>query len=107
MNIMLIAVTERTREIGIYRAIGAKKRIVLLKFVMEAILLCEVGGILGVALGIGSANLLALSLKVPPMIAYDWAVIGLAVCSLVGLFFGIYPAYKASSVSPIESLRYE
>jgi len=107
MNIMLVSVTERTREIGIRRAIGAKKRNIMAQFIMEAIVLCEVGGIIGVACGIAGGNLLALFLKLPPVIPVDWVVLGLVICSVVGVVFGTYPAFKAANLDPIESLRYE
>jgi putative ABC transport system permease protein len=107
MNIMLVSVTERTREIGIRRAIGAKKRNIMTQFIVEAIAICQVGGIAGVVLGIVGGNLAALYLKVPVAIPVDWAIIGLAICCLVGLIFGTYPAYKAANLDPIESLRYE
>ena len=107
MNIMLVSVTERTREIGIRRAIGAKKRNIMTQFVVEAIVLCEVGGIIGVILGILGGNAAAYFLEVPPVIPVDWIVIGLVICSIVGIIFGTYPAYKAANLDPIESLRYE
>jgi len=107
MNIMLVSVTERTREIGIRRAIGAKKRNIMVQFIMEAVALCEVGGVIGVGFGILGGNLLALVLKLPPVIPVDWVVIGLAMCSAVGIVFGTYPAWKAANLDPIESLRYE
>ncbi len=107
MNIMLVSVTERTREIGIRRAIGAKKRSIMVQFIMEAIVLCEIGGVMGVGLGIIGGNVAAHFLKMEPVIPFDWAAIGLGVCSLVGLIFGTYPAYKAANLDPIESLRYE
>ena len=107
MNIMLVSVTERTREIGVRRAIGARKRNILMQFVMEAIVLCEVGGIIGVALGVAGGNVLAWMMKVPPAIPVDWIVLGLLICSAVGIIFGSYPAYKAANLDPIESLRYE
>jgi len=107
MNIMLVSVTERTREIGIRRAIGAKKRNIMAQFIMEAIVLCEVGGAMGVLFGILGGNATAILLKLPPVIPFDWAVIGLFICSLVGIIFGTYPAYKAANLDPIESLRYE
>jgi len=107
MNIMLVSVTERTREIGIRRAIGAKKRSIMVQFIIEAIVLCEVGGLLGVVFGILGGNLLALLLKLPPVIPFDWVALGLALCSLVGILFGTYPAWKAANLDPIESLRYE
>ncbi|HEY3761287.1 MAG TPA: ABC transporter permease [Verrucomicrobiae bacterium] len=107
MNIMLVSVTERTREIGIRRAIGAKKRNVMVQFIIEAIVLCEVGGVMGVVFGILGGDGLAALLKYPPVIPFDWVVIGLVTCSVVGVIFGTYPAYKAANLDPIESLRYE
>jgi putative ABC transport system permease protein len=107
MNIMLVSVTERTREIGIRRAIGAKKRNIMTQFILEAIVLCEVGGVLGVALGVAGGNVAAYFLKVPPSIPLDWVGLGLFICSLVGIVFGTYPAFKAASLDPIDSLRYE
>jgi putative ABC transport system permease protein len=107
MNIMLVSVTERTREIGIRRAVGAKKRTIMTQFIMEAIVLCQVGGIIGVILGILGGNAAAFFFKVPPAIPVDWAVLGLVICSIVGIVFGTYPAIKAANLDPIESLRYE
>ena len=107
MNIMLVSVTERTREIGIRRAIGAKKRNIMTQFIMEAIVLCELGGIAGVILGIAGGNIAAYFLHVTPVIPFDWVAIGLVICSLVGIVFGTYPAIKAANLDPIESLRYE
>jgi putative ABC transport system permease protein len=107
MNIMLVSVTERTREIGIRRAVGAKRRNIMTQFIMEAVVLCEAGGIIGVGLGILGGNALAWRMKIPPIIPIDWIVFGLAICSVVGIVFGTYPAYKAANLDPIESLRYE
>jgi putative ABC transport system permease protein len=107
MNIMLVSVTERTREIGIRRAIGAKKRNIMTQFIMEAVVICEVGGVMGVLLGILGGNSTAYFLKLTPVIPVDWAIIGLVICSIVGIIFGTYPAYKAANLDPIESLRYE
>ena len=107
MNIMLVSVTERTREIGIRRAVGAKKRNIMAQFIMEAVVLCEVGGAMGVALGILGGNSVAWLMKVPPAIPLDWIVLGLVICSIVGIIFGTYPAWKAANLDPIESLRYE
>jgi putative ABC transport system permease protein len=107
MNIMLVSVTERTREIGIRRAIGAKKRNIMTQFIMEAVVICEVGGAMGVVVGIVGGNALAFFLKMTPVIPVDWIIIGLVICSIVGIVFGTYPAYKAANLDPIESLRYE
>ncbi|MGZ8900372.1 MAG: ABC transporter permease [Limisphaerales bacterium] len=107
MNIMLVSVTERTKEIGIRRAIGAKKRNIMTQFVMEAVVLCEVGGVIGVIFGIAAGNAAAYFLKVPPEIPLDWTIFGLVICSVVGIVFGTYPAIKAANLDPIESLRYE
>jgi putative ABC transport system permease protein len=107
MNIMLVSVTERTREIGIRRAIGAKKRSIMTQFIMEAIAICQVGGIAGVVLGVLGGNLAAFYLKVPPVVPLDWVALGLIICSLVGIVFGTYPAFKAANLDPIDSLRYE
>ncbi|HWQ90631.1 MAG TPA: FtsX-like permease family protein, partial [Clostridia bacterium] len=106
-NIMLVSVTERTREIGIRRAIGAKKRNIMTQFIMEAVVLCEVGGAIGVILGILGGNATAYFLKLTPVIPVDWVIIGLLICSIVGIVFGTYPAYKAANLDPIDSLRYE
>ena len=107
MNIMLVSVTERTREIGIRRAIGAKKRNIMTQFILEAIVICEVGGAIGVLLGIAGGNATAFFLKMTPVIPFDWVVYGLLICSVVGIIFGTYPAFKAANLDPIESLRYE
>jgi putative ABC transport system permease protein len=107
MNIMLVSVTERTREIGIRRAVGAKKRTIMAQFIMEAVVLCEVGGVVGVILGVGGGDVIAILLDLPKVLPVDWILIGLGICSLVGIVFGTYPAYKAAHLDPIESLRYE
>lgn len=107
MNIMLVSVTERTREIGIRKSVGAMKKNILTQFLLEAVVLSELGGIIGIILGIVAGNLAALLLEVPPVIPFDWAAIGFIICSIVGIVFGVYPAWKAASLDPIESLRYE
>ncbi len=107
MNIMLVSVTERIKEIGIRKAIGATKRDILTQFLMEAIFLSQFGGIVGVILGIAGGNMVAVLLKVPAVVPMDWAFYGMAVCSFIGIGFGIYPAYRAANLDPIESLRFE
>lgn len=107
MNIMLVSVTERTREIGIRRAIGAKRRTIMIQFVVEAIVLCEIGGALGIILGLAGGNLAGSFLEVPPVIPVDWVTVAVLICFVVGLSFGSYPALKAARVSPVEALRYE
>ena len=107
MNIMLVSVTERIKEIGIRKAIGATKKDILTQFLMEAVFLSEFGGVVGIIMGISAGNLVSFIFKIPAVIPIDWAIIGLAVCSLIGIGFGIYPAWKAAQLDPIESLRFE
>jgi putative ABC transport system permease protein len=107
MNIMLVTVTERTKEIGIRMAIGAKRSNILSQFLFEAIFLCEFGGVIGIVLGIATGNILGSILKTPVTIPYDWVVLGLVICSIIGIAFGTYPAYKAAKLNPIDALRYE
>ncbi len=107
MNIMLVSVTERTREIGIRKAIGARKHSILYQFLLEAVILCLTGGFIGIVLGVGVGNFAGSLLKAQMAIPYDWILIGFSLCIFVGLIFGTYPAYKASNLDPIEALRYE
>jgi putative ABC transport system permease protein len=107
MNIMLVSVTERTKEIGIRKALGARRSNILGQFVTEAIVLCQIGGIVGVALGILGGNLTALAFNFPPVFPLEWSLIGFAITTCVGIVFGVYPAWKASNLDPIESLRFE
>jgi putative ABC transport system permease protein len=107
MNIMLVSVTERTREIGIRKAVGAKRSNILAQFLFEAIALCIIGGIIGIALGIGVGNFVGSFLNAETAIPIDWVLIGLSLCVFVGVLFGTYPAYKAANLDPIEALRYE
>jgi putative ABC transport system permease protein len=107
MNIMLVSVTERTREIGIRKAVGARKGNILIQFLIEAIILCLAGGFVGIFLGIGIGNLAGSFLAAQFAIPVDWVIIGITMCIVVGLIFGTYPAYKAANLDPIESLRFE
>ena len=107
MNIMLVSVTERTREIGIRKAVGAKKINILLQFLMEAIVLCIIGGIIGIILGVVIGNIAGSFLNAQTAIPVNWIIIGMTLCIVVGVIFGTYPAYKASNLDPIEALRYE
>lgn len=107
MNIMLVSVTERTREIGIRKAIGARKSIIRSQFVIEAIVLSQIGGLIGIILGVVGGNLIAMMIGVSGILPVEWIIIGLAVTTIVGIVFGVYPAVKASNLDPIEALRYE
>ena len=107
MNIMLVSVTERTREIGIRKSIGAKRRNVLVQFLIEAITLCMLGGIVGIVLGVGIGNWVGSLINATATIPIDWIVVGVSLCILIGVIFGTYPAYKAANLDPIEALRYE
>jgi putative ABC transport system permease protein len=107
MNIMLVSVTERTREIGIRKSIGAQKSDILSQFMIEAVILCEIGGAVGVLAGIAGGNVVSIIASAPAVIPWDWVGIGLLSCSIVGFVFGVYPAWKAANLDPIEALRYE
>ncbi len=107
MNIMLVAVTERTKEIGIRKALGAKPEIILLQFLLEAIILCNIGGVVGVLVGFGLGNLVSVFTHFDNSVPMEWAVIGLLFCSAVGIGFGLLPAIRASRLNPIDALRYE
>jgi putative ABC transport system permease protein len=107
MNIMLVSVTERTREIGIRMAIGAKGRHVMLQFLFEAVTLAIVGGVIGVGLGVGASVLIARWLKWPVIVTPISIAISFGVAAVVGIFFGFYPARKAAMLDPIDALRYE
>ena len=107
MNIMLVSVTERTREIGIRKALGARKTWILIQFLFEAIILCLLGGFVGILIGVGIGNFAGSFLNAQSAVPWDWVLIGLTMCVAVGVIFGTYPAYKASNLDPIEALRYE
>ena len=107
MNIMLVSVTERTREIGIRKALGARKIWILTQFLFEAIILCVIGGLAGIVMGVGIGNLAGGLLNANSAVPWEWVMIGLTLCIVVGVVFGTYPAYKAANLDPIEALRYE
>lgn len=113
MNMMLVAVTERTREIGLRKALGAKRMDILVQFLMEAVVLCSIGGALGVALGIAAGegmamlavNIVQIVPEWPSVVSKEWIAIAVSFSAAIGISFGMYPAIKASSLSPIEALR--
>jgi putative ABC transport system permease protein len=108
MNIMLVSVTERTKEIGVRKAIGARRRDIVRQFLFEAMMLTFLGGVLGVVLSVGISRLLIFFIPSMPASIPTWAVVsGLTVSIGVGLIFGVWPARKASRLDPIECLRYE
>ena len=107
MNIMMVSVTERTREIGIRKAIGATHRDILIQFLVEAVIISGIGGIIGTILGIVLSSLAAILIKIPPTISIGTILIAWLFSAGVGIFFGIYPANKAAKLDPIDALRYE
>ena len=107
MNIMLVTVTERTREIGVRKAIGAKERDILRQFLIEAMLMSGLGGVLGVGLGFGLAQLVKGLAQFTPVVEWHSVLLALTFSAAVGIFFGYYPARRASRLDPIEALRYE
>jgi putative ABC transport system permease protein len=107
MNIMLVSVTERTREIGVRKAIGARRDDIVRQFLLEAVVLSELGGLLGILFGVVGGNGVAIWLDIAMVFPWGWALTGLVVCSVIGIGFGWYPAWKAASLDPIEALRYE
>ena len=107
MNIMLVSVTERTREIGVRKALGARRRDILLQFLIESALLAALGGVIGVVFGISAAKLITVAVSFPSSVALWSVLVALFVATAVGLFFGVYPAHKASALDPITALRAE
>jgi putative ABC transport system permease protein len=107
MNIMLVSVTERTREIGLRMAVGARARDILTQFLVEAVTLSLIGGMIGIALGIGSSNAISYLAEWPTILAPESVVLAFGFAAAIGVFFGFYPARKASRLDPIDALRYE
>jgi putative ABC transport system permease protein len=107
MNIMLVSVTERTREIGVRKAIGAKRSNILAQFLIEAVTLSAVGGVIGVIVGSGLTLALRYGISMPATLSLFWMVTALVLCALIGIVFGVYPAWKAARLDPVEALRYE
>ena len=107
MNIMLVSVTERTREIGVRKAIGAKRGNILAQFLIEAVTLSAVGGVIGVLVGSALTLLLRYGLTVPATLSFFWIITALVMCAMIGIVFGVYPAWKAARLDPVEALRYE
>ncbi|MEB0249969.1 ABC transporter permease, partial [Mucilaginibacter sp. 5B2] len=107
MNIMLVSVTERTREIGLRKAIGATPSVIRKQFLIEAIVICLIGGVMGIILGMAIGNLIAVQISGTFVVPWFWLMAALVLCTFIGLSSGFYPAKKASKLDPVEALRYE
>src|SRR5437773_880107 len=107
MNIMLVSVTERTKEVGLIKAIGGKSKLVRRQFLLEAIIISLLGALFGILLGITVGNLFSMLLKTGFVVPWNWVIYGIVICTIVGLLAGLYPALKAGRLNPIEALRYE
>jgi len=105
MNIMLVSVTERTREIGIRKSVGAPRRSILRQFLFESLFLSLAGGLIGIMVGIVAGNIVALKFNLPPIFPWLWISVSMVVCSAIGMAFGLFPAWKAANLDPVEALR--
>ncbi|HAQ63623.1 MAG TPA: macrolide ABC transporter permease, partial [Ruminococcaceae bacterium] len=105
MNIMLVSITERTREIGIRKALGAKTSNILFQFLTESIILCVIGGTIGLLLGVSGAALVSSIMKIPLQVKLSTIVLAIGFSSFIGIVFGVYPAKRAANMPPIEALR--
>ncbi len=107
MNIMLVSVKERTREIGIRKAVGATSTAILMQFIVEAVTLCQLGALIGIIIGLLAGVMTSALVNVSPPIPWTWLSISIGACTVIGLAFGIYPAWRAAKLDPIDALRYE
>jgi putative ABC transport system permease protein len=107
VNILLVSVTERTREIGVRKALGARKRDIVLQFVAEAVLMTGISGFIGIAMGVGAGSIISAVIKIPPVVDFVTVILAFLFSLVLGLAFGVYPAKRAADLDPIESLRYE
>jgi putative ABC transport system permease protein len=107
MNIMLVAVTERTKEVGLAKAIGGKRKTVILQFLTESIIISVLGALLGIVLGISLGNFFSIIIDTGFVVPWNWVILAIVICSITGLLAGLYPALKAGRLNPIEALRYE
>jgi putative ABC transport system permease protein len=107
MNIMLVSVTERTKEVGLIKAIGGKSKLVRRQFLLEAIIISLLGALFGILLGVSVGNLFSMVLNTGFVVPWKWVIYGIVICTIVGLLAGLYPALKAGKLNPIEALRYE
>jgi putative ABC transport system permease protein len=107
MNIMQVSVSESTREVGLVKAIGGKRKMVSRQFLMEAVIISVLGALFGIGLGIAVGNLFSMVLKTGFVVPWNWVFYGIILCTIVGLLAGLYPALKAGRLNPIEALRYE
>jgi putative ABC transport system permease protein len=107
MNIMLVAVTERTKEVGLIKAIGGKQRNVRMQFLFESIIISLFGAFFGIIIGVLLGNVVSVLMGTGFVVPWIWVAMGVMICSIVGLLAGLYPAFKASRLNPIEALRYE